>query len=98
MQHLFKIIILVLLTALMLLPATTSAQTADGVVWRVEFYDNWYLQGEADWLGELGGPLNKCELGLRRTGWWHSRRWVGSPSHCQCLFPCRTLPLPHGCR
>jgi len=56
-------------------PAPTAAQTANGVIWNVRYYDNFFLQGDPEGAGQLGGPLAidwgpyEPSLGMPTNGW-----------------------------
>lgn len=76
-----KLLILGIFSLLFLTPAATNAQTADGVIWRVEYFDNFYLFGPANSEGEWGGPidinwgLDGPGGGIQSDGW--TARFVG---------------------
>jgi hypothetical protein len=51
------IIVFALTLGLVLTPTYTQAQTADGAIWQVEYFPNFYAEGSPQGGGQLGGPL-----------------------------------------
>lgn len=50
-------LILTAFAAMLITVPTTHAQTADGVLWQVEYFPNFFASGSPQGGGQLGGPL-----------------------------------------